>query len=477
MDPQRGRAQGRLRALRVESPRSPNASSDARILPQPCGIPCSVPLSSDLCGGTPHVGSVYPTWTAPSPSRRSRSSLSSRSHRGRGRLRGADGRCRRRVVAGCGHLEPGREQAPRHPVLLLGSEDGDHDRAEPRGVLVPDGVEPLDRGEGVGPPRDRRSSRRARARRRKKAARVDMAKQLATRGRPPGRRHRAHVPPRARGHARVPAHPDGHDAREPRLHEGRRGLQRRQPARRASTSASSTRCTSPAAPARRARSRPAPTRSTSSAPRASTTRAARSSEVGERRREEPRDQRQACSQVPEGLPHADLRVEAHDDARRRSRQLGKIILERGHDGSCRCTAPSSRGTCSRSRTAPTPRSAAAGPEGAACVKPVFAPMQLAATDARVDRPRRGPARLDPRRSAGRPRRASSRRSSSPATPARLSSGHRAVAEQVAPLMAGLAQYYGARAQGATVEMTERRRRLSSTPACRTCRTTRRRRSS
>jgi hypothetical protein len=35
----------------------------------------------------------------------------------------------------------------------------------------------------------------------------------------------------------------------------------------------------------------------------------------------------------------------------------------------------------------------------------------------------------------------------------LSSGHRAVAEQVAPLMAGLGQYYGARAKGATVQQT------------------------
>ena len=95
---------------------------------------------------------------------------------------------------------------------------------------------------------------------------------------------------------------------------------------------------------------------------------------------------------------------------------------------------------------------AAGPEGAACVKPVFAPMQLATTDAESTGLAEGPlasifaapaearadlvAQIFVAGNAG-----------------RLSSGHRAVAEQVAPLMSGLAQYYGARAQGATVEMT------------------------
>jgi len=95
---------------------------------------------------------------------------------------------------------------------------------------------------------------------------------------------------------------------------------------------------------------------------------------------------------------------------------------------------------------------AAGPEGAACVKPVFAPMQLAATDAQSTGLAEGPlvsilaapaaaradlvAQIFVAGNAG-----------------RLSSGHRAVAEQVAPLMSGLAQYYGARAQGATAEMT------------------------
>ncbi|MBS2012259.1 MAG: hypothetical protein JST00_05205 [Deltaproteobacteria bacterium] len=95
----------------------------------------------------------------------------------------------------------------------------------------------------------------------------------------------------------------------------------------------------------------------------------------------------------------------------------------------------------------------AGPEGAACVAPVFEPMQLAAKDAQSVGLAEGPlvnvmaapaeARgglvkmiFETGQGAG-----------------RLSSGHRAVAEQVAPLMAGLSQYYGARAQGATADMT------------------------
>jgi len=96
---------------------------------------------------------------------------------------------------------------------------------------------------------------------------------------------------------------------------------------------------------------------------------------------------------------------------------------------------------------------AAGPEGAACVKPVFAPMQLASTDASATGLAEGPLAsilLAPAETRG-------ALVSQIFTPGgnggRLSSGHRAVAEQVAPLMAGLSQYYGARAQGATVDMT------------------------
>jgi hypothetical protein len=95
---------------------------------------------------------------------------------------------------------------------------------------------------------------------------------------------------------------------------------------------------------------------------------------------------------------------------------------------------------------------AAGPEGAECVGPVFAPLPLAPTDASSPGLTEGP--LFTILSAP----AEARLGLVPSifsggNPGRLSSGHRAVAEQVAPLMAGLSQYYGARAQGATVEMT------------------------
>jgi hypothetical protein len=90
-------------------------------------------------------------------------------------------------------------------------------------------------------------------------------------------------------------------------------------------------------------------------------------------------------------------------------------------------------------------------EGAACVDPPFEPMSLVSTgqDAGLAE---GPllslleapaeARLGlvaPIFEAG--------------NPTKLSSGHRAVAEQVAPLMGGLSQYYQARASGAPAEMT------------------------
>lgn len=96
---------------------------------------------------------------------------------------------------------------------------------------------------------------------------------------------------------------------------------------------------------------------------------------------------------------------------------------------------------------------AAGPEGAACVKPVFAPMQLAATDAQSTGLAEGP--LVSILAAPAADRADlvAQVFTPGGNGGRLSSGHRAVAEQVAPLMAGLAQYYGARAQGATAAQT------------------------
>jgi hypothetical protein len=94
----------------------------------------------------------------------------------------------------------------------------------------------------------------------------------------------------------------------------------------------------------------------------------------------------------------------------------------------------------------------AGPEGASCVKPVFAPMQLAATDAQSTGLAEGPL-VSILGAPAQDRAALVSQIFVAGNAGRLSSGHRAVAEQVAPLMAGLAQYYGARAQGATAEMT------------------------
>ncbi len=95
----------------------------------------------------------------------------------------------------------------------------------------------------------------------------------------------------------------------------------------------------------------------------------------------------------------------------------------------------------------------AGADGAACVAPVFAPMQLAAADATSVGLAEGP--LVALMAAPAEARGSLAKMifETGAGAGRLSSGHRAVAEQVAPLMSGLSQYYGARAQGATVAMT------------------------
>ncbi|MBK9072420.1 MAG: hypothetical protein IPL79_15680 [Myxococcales bacterium] len=98
---------------------------------------------------------------------------------------------------------------------------------------------------------------------------------------------------------------------------------------------------------------------------------------------------------------------------------------------------------------------AAGSEGASCVDPVFAPMPLvSASDDGVGLAE-GPllalagAALELRDGLVDAIFATGDNA------ARLSSGHRAVAEQVAPLMAGLSQFYKARAVGATAsEMSD-----------------------
>jgi len=95
----------------------------------------------------------------------------------------------------------------------------------------------------------------------------------------------------------------------------------------------------------------------------------------------------------------------------------------------------------------------AGPEGAACVAPVFEPMQLAAKDAESVGLAEGPLVNVLAAPAADRNDLVKMIFDTGAGAGRLSSGHRAVAEQVAPLMSGLAQYYGARAQGATPAMT------------------------
>lgn len=91
-------------------------------------------------------------------------------------------------------------------------------------------------------------------------------------------------------------------------------------------------------------------------------------------------------------------------------------------------------------------------EGASCVDDVFAPMPLVASDAQsvglADGPLIALMKLpEPIRALNVPKIFET------GDAAKLSSGHRMVSEQVAPLMAPLQQFYMARVQGATVDMT------------------------
>lgn len=94
---------------------------------------------------------------------------------------------------------------------------------------------------------------------------------------------------------------------------------------------------------------------------------------------------------------------------------------------------------------------AAGPDGAACVDPVFEPMPLVSTTPGQIGLAEGPLQnillappADRQALVGEVFRTGNASG--------LSSGHRAVAEQVAPLMDGLSQYYAGRSQGAPTEM-------------------------
>jgi len=133
-------------------------------------------------------------------------------------------------------------------------------------------------------------------------------------------------------------------------------------------------------------------------------------------------------------------------------ELGKIILSEGSmDLPMYCSEFAWHMLALSACTESEIRSA--GPDGAACVAPVFAPMQLATVDSETVGLAEGPlatvlqapaadrATLIPQIFADGP------------NGGRLSSGHRAVAEEVAPLMPGLQRFYGARAQGATAAMT------------------------
>jgi hypothetical protein len=93
----------------------------------------------------------------------------------------------------------------------------------------------------------------------------------------------------------------------------------------------------------------------------------------------------------------------------------------------------------------------AGPEGASCVDPVFEPMQLVSTTEGQIGLAEGPLQnilIAPPAD----RAALIGKVFATGNASGLSSGHRAVAEQVAPLMDGLAQFYSAKAQGAPAQM-------------------------
>lgn len=91
-------------------------------------------------------------------------------------------------------------------------------------------------------------------------------------------------------------------------------------------------------------------------------------------------------------------------------------------------------------------------EGAACVDEVFAPMPLVARTASEVGLAEGPL-LGLLEIPTQIRAPLVGKIFATGNPAKLSSGHRAVSEQVAPLMGPLSQFYGARAGGAPVEAT------------------------
>ena len=91
-------------------------------------------------------------------------------------------------------------------------------------------------------------------------------------------------------------------------------------------------------------------------------------------------------------------------------------------------------------------------EGASCVDDVFAPMTLVSETSQQVGLAEGPL-VDLMKLPAGMRAIQLPHIFETGNAAKLSSGHRAVSEQVAPLMAPLQQFYGARVQGATPEMT------------------------
>ena len=94
----------------------------------------------------------------------------------------------------------------------------------------------------------------------------------------------------------------------------------------------------------------------------------------------------------------------------------------------------------------------AGPEGASCVDEVFAPMPLVAKNAQEIGMAEGPLMALMKLPAAM-RSALVPKIFETGNAAKLSSGHRMVSEQVAPLMVPLQDFYKARAAGATVDQT------------------------
>jgi hypothetical protein len=145
-------------------------------------------------------------------------------------------------------------------------------------------------------------------------------------------------------------------------------------------------------------------------------------------------------------------VSSHETTRQTITTLGKIILEL--DTTTKqpmfCSEFAWHMLALSACTAAQIRDA--GPEGASCVDEVFAPMPLVASNASEVGLAEGPL-LDLMKMPAEIRPGNVAKIFETGNPAKLSSGHRMVSEQVAPLMAPLRQIYEARVAGATIDQT------------------------